>query len=317
MRWNVTVAGLATSWGFISILVSAVDLDATVLVFYRLLLAAVTIAAIAFLTGRTGSLRPGGTWPWVVALGVVLATHWTLFFLTIKLSSVAVAVVTVYTAPVLISVAAPLLLPETRSKVAVGALVPATTGIVLIALAGESGGHVRPLAVVTGLAAAATYAVLVIGGKRVRLRMSPVTLAFWMYVVATLALAPLLVTAERVLPGSWRETGALVLLGVVFTGVSGIVYVTLLGLVTAQAIGVLAFLEPVSAALLAWALLDQSLGAAVLVGGALVLAGGVAVVVAEPADAAAVEAPTIGWSTGNSGTAGWRPRRGASRPTRQ
>jgi drug/metabolite transporter (DMT)-like permease len=81
---------------------------------------------------------------------------------------------------------------------------------------------------------------------------------------------------------------------VVFTGVSGIIYVTLLGLVTAQAIGVLAFLEPVSAAVLAWALLDQSLGTAVLVGGALVLAGGVAVVLAEPADAAAVEAPPVG-----------------------
>ena len=294
MRWNVTVAGLAASWGFISILVSAVDLDATVLVFYRLLLAAVTIAAIACVTGRAGSLSPGQSWPGVAALGVVLAMHWTLFFLTIKLSSVAVAVVTVYTAPVFISVVAPLVLPETRSKVAVGALVPATTGIVLIALAGENGGHVRPLAVATGLGAAATYAVLVIGGKRLRLRMSPVTLAFWLYVTATVALAPLLVTAERVLPNSWQETGALLLLGVVFTGVSGIIYVTLLGLVTAQAIGVLAFLEPVSAAVLAWALLGQSLGPAVLVGGALVLVGGVAVVVAEPADAAAVEVPTFG-----------------------
>ena len=64
---------------------------------------------------------------------------------------------------------------------------------------------------------------------------------------------------------------------------------TLLGNVTAQAIGVLAFLEPVSAALLAWAILGQSIGAAVLAGGVLVLLAGTIVVLREPADAAAVE----------------------------
>jgi drug/metabolite transporter (DMT)-like permease len=297
VRWNVSVASLAASWGLIAIVVADVDLDATVLVFYRLLLAAITIAALTVAGRRRRLLEPpGGVLP-VVALGLVLATHWSLYFLTIKLSSVAVAVVTVYTAPIAIALLAPLLLPERRSRVALVALLPAVPGIVLIAVAGEGGGHVRPLAVLTGLGAAVTYALLVVGGKRLRLRLDAVTLAFWMYLIAAAALAPLLVTADRVLPGSWRETGALLLLGVVFTGVSGIVYVTLLGLVTAQAIGVLAFLEPVSAALLAWALLDQPLGAAVLAGGALVLAAGVAVVVAEPADAAAVEAPPLGSTT--------------------
>jgi DME family drug/metabolite transporter len=293
VRWNLSVALLAASWGLISVLVSAVDLDATVLVFYRLLLAAVTVGAVAVGSRRRHLLRSDGAWRGLLAMGLVLATHWTLFFLTIKLSSVAVAVVTVYTAPILISVAAPIFLPETRSRVTVAALVPATTGIVLIALAGAEGGHVRPLAVATGLGAGATYAMLVVGGKRLRFRVSAVAFAFWVYLIATAALAPLLATADRVWPRSLRETGALLLLGVVFTGLSGIVYVTLLGLVTAQTIGVLAFLEPVSAAVLAWLLLDQPLGAAILVGGGLVLAAGVAVVVAEPADAAVVEAPAL------------------------
>jgi drug/metabolite transporter (DMT)-like permease len=294
VRWNAAVAGLAASWGFISILVAAVDLDATVLVFYRLLLAALTVGVLAVAARRTGVLRPGSDWRGLLAIGLVLATHWTLFFLTIKLSSVAVAVVTVYTAPILIAIVAPLVLPERRSRVAGVALVPATAGVVLIALAGEHGGHVRALALATGLGAAATYAALVVGGKRLRVRFHPVTYAFWVYVVATVAMTPLLPVSGRVLPDSWREAGAVLLVGIVFTGVSGIIWVTLLGLVTAQAMGVLAFVEPVTAALLAWALLDQSLGATVLVGGALVLAGGIAVVIAEPGDAAAVEAPPLG-----------------------
>ena len=99
--------------------------------------------------------------------------------------------------------------------------------------------------------------------------------------------------------GAFRLVGALLmmvlalvgvlLLGVVFTGLSGFLYITLLGHVSAQAAGVIAFLEPVSAAFLAWAILDEPLGPAVLVGGLLVLASGVAVVLREPPDATAIE----------------------------
>ena len=49
---------------------------------------------------------------------------------------------------------------------------------------------------------------------------------------------------------------------------------------TAQAAGVLTFLEPVSAIVLAWAFLDQSLPTQGILGGALVLLAGIAVVAA-------------------------------------
>jgi drug/metabolite transporter (DMT)-like permease len=291
VRWNLAVAGLAASWGLIAVLVAAVDLEATPLVVYRLSLAALTVGAFAAVWGRVSLLRfPGAG---VVALGVVLALHWELYFLTIKLSSVAVAVLTVYTAPLFISLAAPVLLGERRSRVALVALLPAGAGIVLIALAGEGGGRVGGLALLTGLAAGVTYAALVILTKRLVADVHPVSIAFWSYSAATLALAPLLVTADRVLPESVGELGAVLVLGVVFTGVSGILYITLIGKVTAQAVGVLAFLEPVSAALLAWALVDESLGPAVLVGGGLVLAAGVLVVLREPPDAGPIDAPPV------------------------
>ncbi len=114
---------------------------------------------------------------------------------------------------------APLFLPESWSPVALAALVPAGAGIVLIALAGNGGGGgVRPLAIATGLGSGALYAVLVIYGKRLRLQLHPVTFAFWTYLIAAVALAPLLAVPARVLPSSWREVGALLLLGIVSPG---------------------------------------------------------------------------------------------------
>ncbi len=82
-------------------------------------------------------------------------------------------------------------------------------------------------------------------------------------------------------------------LGVVFTALSGYLYIAFLRHVTAQAIGVLAYIEPVSASLLAWALLDEALTWQVVVGGLLVIAAGATVVFLEPADAAAPETAPV------------------------
>jgi drug/metabolite transporter (DMT)-like permease len=80
-------------------------------------------------------------------------------------------------------------------------------------------------------------------------------------------------------------------LGVLLTGISTLVYATLLRHVSAQAAGVLTFLEPVAGVALAWVLLSQEPGAATLVGGALVLAGGVAVVLLDPSEPRVADAP--------------------------
>jgi drug/metabolite transporter (DMT)-like permease len=78
---------------------------------------------------------------------------------------------------------------------------------------------------------------------------------------------------------------------VVFTGISTLVYATLLRHVSAQSAGVLTFLEPVAGVLLAWALVEQRPGPATLLGGALILAAGLAVVVLEPSAARVADSP--------------------------
>ena len=107
--------------------------------------------------------------------------HWSLFFLDDQALLGRRGRVTVYTAPLFIAAVAPLFLPESCSRVALAALVPAAAGIVLIAVAGNDGGHVRPLASPPVWAPAPLYAALVIGGKRLRLHLHPVTFAFWIY----------------------------------------------------------------------------------------------------------------------------------------
>jgi drug/metabolite transporter (DMT)-like permease len=293
LRWKLAVATLATSWGLIAIIVRKVDLDAQVLAFYRLAFAAVTLLLVAVALRRLALLRLTGRRGVVALIGTTLAAHWFLYFATIKLSSVAVAVLLAYLAPLAIALLAPFVLPERRSRIALAALVPAAAGVALVALGGVDGGAVRPLALVTGLLTAATYAALVLLTKRIVAELPVLTLSFWTYAIAAVAISPLLLDAERVLPTA-NELPAVLALGVVFTALSGYLYIWSLRHVTAQTIGILAYIEPVSAALMAWAFLGESLDWQIVVGGALVIAAGATVVFLEPADAAAPEVVPLG-----------------------
>lgn len=292
MRWNLAAAALSASAGFIAVIVDGLDLGAEALVFYRLALAAVTVAAVAALGRRLDILRAPRLRGRLVLLGALLAAHWLFFFGTIKLSSVVVAVLTTYSAPLLVALVAPLVLPERRSRVVLLALGPAAAGLALVALTGDEGTHARPLAVATGLGAAATYTALVIGSKQLTLRLSVPTIQFWAYCVACAIVAPLLLTSDRVVPRG-SEVGYVLLLGVVFTAGSGLCFVWLLRKVTAQAISTLGYLEPVAAALLAWAILGQELGWPVVAGGCLIIGAGLLVVLYEPAEAPHLESPPL------------------------
>jgi drug/metabolite transporter (DMT)-like permease len=63
--------------------------------------------------------------------------------------------------------------------------------------------------------------------------------------------------------------------------------------VTAQAAGLLAYLDPVSASFLAWAILGQDLGWQVALGGLAVLVGGALVVLYEETPEPSPEAPPV------------------------
>ncbi len=291
MRWNLAVATLAASWGFISIMVSHLEdsgLSAPTIVFWRVGLSALALGLGAIAMRRMDVLRLGPHRWWILAIGAGLAIHWGLYFETIALSSVAVSVLAVYTSPVFLALLAPLFLPERLSRAVLVALPVAVSGLALISLSGADSARVRPLAIASGVAAAFVVALLVIAQKRIIHEVNPIGLSFWIDIAAVLALAPLLPFGGRVLPSS-GEFGLLALIGVVFTALSGLIWLALLRKVTAQAIGFLSYLEPVSAAFLAWGLLGESLGAWTLAGGGLVLVAGAFVVLGEPAEVAVSE----------------------------
>jgi drug/metabolite transporter (DMT)-like permease len=288
MRWNLGVAALASSWGFIWIIADHLSLGAISIVFWRIGLSVLALGIGAVASGRRDLLRLGRTGRWTLLLGPGLALIWFCNVEAMKLSSVAIAVLATYTSPIFVALLAPLFLPERLSRAVLIALPIALAGLALIAFESKGSGHVRPLAIAVGVGGAVAVAVLVVIQKHIVREVNPIGLSFWIDVFALISLAAVLPFAGRVLPSA-SELGFLVILGILFTALSGLIWLTLLRHVTAQAMGFLSYLEPVSASLLAWLLLGQRLGLAVAAGGALVLLAGLFVVLVEPAESAVGE----------------------------
>lgn len=282
---------MAVSWGLVAVLAGAISVDPIPLAFLRLTVAALTLALVALATRRTRLLLPGAHLPRLVALGCVQAVHWCLFFETVRRGSVALAVITFASAPVFLAVFAPAFLPERLSRVAVAALVPGLAGITMVALTGTDAGAFGWVAVACGMGSALTFAVLLILSKRLlHAGAQPLTVAFWDCLGGGLVLAPALLFVRGSVPETGEDWALLILLGAALTGFATLAYAALLRHVTAQTAGVLTFLEPVSAVFLAWWLLDQSISLQTLIGGALVLCAGTAVVVGTATDGGVSEA---------------------------
>lgn len=285
---SLLIAGCALSWGTIGLIVREVDLPAMAIVFWRVGLAAVAVAAVLLLMRRRDLFRLQGNRA-AFALGLLLAVHWSLYFGAIKETSVASAVLITYAAPIFMALIAPVLIAEHVPRVSIAALAVSMAGIALITVAGGGeGGEVEPLGVALAVAAAITYALLIVLVKRWAAGVDPVTFVLYQSGTAAAVLAPAAVVAG--LPAGSADLGFLVLLGVALTGLTGIVYIASLRWVAATTAGILAYMEPVSAALLAAIVLEEGLGPGVIAGGLAIVAAGVVVVlrVPDPATATSV-----------------------------
>lgn len=94
-------------FGFTGILGKLISLDAERLVFWRVLIGGSLVGIWLLLTGQTQRFHPRTLWK-VAVIGCVAAAHWIAFFASIKVSNVSVALATLATTPVFVSVFEPI-----------------------------------------------------------------------------------------------------------------------------------------------------------------------------------------------------------------
>lgn len=216
----------------------------------------------------------------LLALGAVgYAAESVLFFLALGRGTASAVTLLFFTYPVLVAVFSAVLglgVPGWLTSVSLGA---ALVGAALVV--GSSGGLAVSLAgALFALGSALTFSLYLIGAEVVLQRTSSLAASMWVSASASVALATLaLAGGTGRLPSGPEEWWPVVGMGAFTAGAFSSLFVGLrrLGAVRTS---IIAALEPVAAAALAFAFLGESLRAGTVAGGLLILSGAITASVA-------------------------------------
>jgi drug/metabolite transporter (DMT)-like permease len=189
------------------------------------------------------------------------------YFYAFKNSTIANAVLTHYTAPVIVAFLAPLFLKEVITRRIVIAIIIASIGL-WIMLDGFSFKENQMAGIMAGLVSGLAYAIIIIFLRIQSQNFNPLVLAFFTNVSITMLLAPFV--REIPLKALWSY----LFMGIVHSTIAPILYFKGLQHVTANRAAVLGYIEPVGAIIIGIIFLSEHPPSISLVGGALIIFSG-------------------------------------------
>lgn len=241
----------------------------------RYLVAGVVVSGIAVATGR---FRPRGRREWgaiAVVGGLVVALYHGLLFVGEQSVSGAIAAVVVSLSPVLTGVFAGAILPdEGLDSTDIVGLVLGIAGVVVIA--NPTGGGVALGGVALVFLGVVAFALGSVGLQAFDTDLPAATLQGWAMLFGAALLVVAAVLRGEAFPEGTLSTTALASFGYLslVSGVLGyLAYLTLLSKVGSVQVNLVAYLEPVTAAIVAWGVLGAAPTAATGAGFLLVFAG--------------------------------------------
>lgn len=250
-----------------------ISLPAPHIVLGRVFFASVSMGLYFLFRKKDVRLARGADYAAMAAVGAVLALHWTAFYLSVKLSTVAIGVLTFAAYPIFVTFLEPFFFREKlRGADVIAAFV--MFGGVLLVVPSTGAGPDMTAGMIWGMAGSISYAVMSLLNRKFVSRYEGSVVAFYEQGAAALLMFPILLFDRP--HTSALDWALLAVLGVVLTGVAHSLFISGMRSVRAQTAGVIASLESVygiaSAALLIgeFPTLRELAGGAVILGTAFV-----------------------------------------------
>lgn len=152
LKYQVALHLIIFIWGFTAILGKLIDTDAFVLVWYRVVIAFVSLLLFLFILRREIKVLDPKKLLALFGVGILVAMHWLFFYLSIKVSTASLAIICLSTTTIHVAWLEPIVMRRKplRAEFILGAII--VIGIVLIT--GKVKGEGVALGVVFGLIAA-------------------------------------------------------------------------------------------------------------------------------------------------------------------
>ena len=207
----------------------------------------------------------------LILSGAALGFNWIFLFEAYRYTTIAVATLCYYMAPVFVIVLSPLVLKERLTTKKILCTIGAVFGAFFIS--GVLGGQIQDIrGIGFGLLAAVLYCSIILLNKKMQ-GLEAMETTFCQLLTSALVMLPyvLLTVDVKTLQFSTTSIILLLIVGVIHTGIVYILFFSAVGKLPAQTSSVLSYVDPVTAILLSAVLLQQPLGWMQIIGTVLIL----------------------------------------------
>ena len=261
-------------FGTIGLFVRNIDLASSEIALYRAVLASILLTAYLVLTRQKIEFkRIKKSLLLLLFSGAAMGFNWIFLFEAYNYTTVSVATLSYYFAPVIVTVLCPLLFKEKLTKKQILCFVMSSLGIILITGIGEVQSDNRNfIGILFGLCAAVLYATVVLINKFIK-DVDDIQRTLLQFVSAIIVLLPyvLLTSGVNIASLSGKGWVFLLVVGLIHTGITYCMYFSSLKSLPGQQTAILSYIDPLVAVLISVLILSEPMNIRQIIGGILVL----------------------------------------------
>lgn len=259
-------------FGTISICVKNIELSSGQIALFRAAIAVVVIALFKISLGKkSAKANLKKNIPLLVLSGAAMGFNWILLFEAYRLTTVSVATLSYYFAPVLVMILSPLLFKEKMTARQIICFCMASVGLVLLLDVGNLSGT-SITGILCGLGAATLYATVILLNKCMP-DADSIDRTLCQLFVAALVLTPYVLVTSGIQITSLDTVGVvnLLIVGLVHTGLAYCLYFMSLRELKGQEVAILGYIDPLVAICASLFVFGEHIGVMQLIGGLLIL----------------------------------------------
>jgi len=259
-------------FGTLAPFVRNINVSSAELALYRAVLALVPVGLYLLITKQTLPLKQVKKELLLLLLsGAAMGINWILLFQAYRFTTVSVATLSYYFAPVLVMIVSPLLFKEKLTAKQGVCFAMSTVGLVLITGVGGGGGQ-DLLGILFGLGAAVFYASVMLLNKFIK-GVAGLHRTFIQFLAAIIVLVPYVALSGGFTLSGLDSVGwaNLLIVGLVHTGLTYCMYFSALKELPGQKAAILSYIDPLVAVLVSILWLGEDMQPAHILGGALIL----------------------------------------------
>ncbi|TDX59301.1 DMT family transporter [Orenia marismortui] len=254
-------------WGSIGVFVRLLPYSSELIVFYRVLFAFLFLLLLSVLKKDLKLNLLIDNKLLLLGSGITLSLNWLFFFQAVKKTTIANATLSYYTSPVMVVLLSVLFLKERLRVREIISLLLGILGISIMIFSPKNLLLDGRVGIVYGLLAAFCYSLFTLSSKMIT-DLSAQKLTLIQTGIATIILFPIVLGYE--LP-DLHSIVLLVIMGVLHTALALVLYIKGLRLSKVQDVGILSYLDPLSAILFAMLFLSEIPSLSTFIGGILIL----------------------------------------------